>query len=79
MSVPTEVNTPSKTCIRTIFQRFCGTGIVENRSYSGRHRSITEEKVNEVKGTCENEPKSSVQSMRDFLLELLNKLYLVWL
>ena len=42
-------NTPTEHGVRTIFERFCETGSVEDRSRSGRPTVINQEKVDEVK------------------------------
>ena len=44
-----DKNTPTEHGIRTIFERFCETGSVEDRSQSGRSVVINQEKVDEVK------------------------------
>ena len=41
-------NTPTEHDIRTLFERFCETGSVDDRSRSGRSTVINQEKVHEV-------------------------------
>lgn len=56
-------NTPSSTCIKDTFERFCETGTVEDRERSGRPSEITEEKIEEVSDILGNQPQSSVRSV----------------
>ena len=51
--------------IRTIFERFCESGNVEDRSRSGRPTVINQEKVNEVNDFLQTHPGSSVRSVSE--------------
>ena len=52
-----------KLTITRIFQRFCETGVVEDRQRSRRPSTITKGTVDEVRDVCAMEPISSVRGV----------------
>ena len=53
-------NTPTEQGIRTIFERFCETGSVEDRSRSERRTVINQEKVDEVNNFLQSHHQNQV-------------------
>ena len=56
-------NTSTEDCIKCTFDRFCATGIVEDREYLDRPSKITERRVDEVHDVIQDEPQSSVRAV----------------
>ena len=57
--------TPTEHRIGTIFERFCETSSVEDRSRSGRSTGINQEKVDEVNHFLYTHPGSNVRSVAE--------------
>ena len=58
-------NTTTEHGIRTIFERFCEIGTVEERSRSGRPTAINQEKVDEVNDFLRTHRGSSIRSVAE--------------